>query len=159
MDFLLSLFGWATPTIVGWLIALVVFLVAEAATAGLVSLWFAGGALAGLIVSLCGGRFLLQFVVFLAVSAALLAALRPLARKYITPKKERTNADRVVGKEAIVTERIDTLAGTGAVKISGVEWTARTQDRTVVEPGELVRILRIEGAKVTVEPVQVPAHN
>ena len=152
-----TLFAWLSPSTVGWLIALVVFLLAEAATAGLVSLWFAGGSLAAVVVSLCGGRFLWQFLVFLAVSAALLAALRPLTKKFISPKKEPTNADRVVGREAIVTERIDTLAGTGAVKISGAEWTARTQERLVIEPGETVRILRIEGAKVTVEPVQVPA--
>ena len=149
MDFLSSAFGQGAPYAIIWIAALILFLLVEAATVGLVSLWFAGGSLAALIAALCGGPFWLQIVLFLLASAGLLAALR-----FVTPRKVRTNADRVVDQEALVTERIDPLSGTGAVKVGGVEWTARASGGTVIEAGTLVKVLRIEGAKVTVTPVE-----
>lgn len=144
------------PTVL-WLAALILFLIVEAATVGLVSIWFAGGALAALVASFFHAPGWLQLVLFLVVSAALLAGLRPFARRFITPRRTATNADRVLGAEAIVTETIDNVRGTGAVRVGGVEWTARSAGQDVIEPGALIRILRIEGAKVTVEPVQNPA--
>ena len=80
-----------------WLVLMVVFLVVEALTVTVVSLWFAGGALAGLIVAMLGGPVWLQATVFLAVSAILLACLRPVIRKQFTPKISSTNVDAVVG--------------------------------------------------------------
>ena len=154
MDFLSSAFGQGAPYAIIWIAALILFLLVEAATVGLVSLWFAGGSLAALIAALCGGPFWLQIVLFLLVSAGLLAALRPFVRRFVTPRKVHTNADRVVDQEALVTERIDPLSGTGAVKVGGVEWTARASGGTVIEAGTLVKVLRIEGAKVTVTPVE-----
>ena len=140
-----------SQAVIGWLIAIVVFIVAEAATVALVSVWFMGGALAALIASLCGAELWLQIVLFFAVSAALLLALRPLSKKLLRRKKVATNADRNIGRTAIVTEEIDNLLGTGAVKISGVEWSARSADGSRIEKGAVVRVLRIEGVKVCVE--------
>ena len=86
-----------------WVAAMVVFGIAEAATVNLVSVWFVAGSLAALIVQLLGGSPLLQIAAFLVVSAVLLALLRPFARKFVSPKRTATNADRVLGQEAYVT--------------------------------------------------------
>ncbi len=136
-----------------WLVAMVVFVAAEAATVSLVALWFVGGALAALILSLLGAGVAAQFIVFAVVSAVLLALFRPLLRKYIAVKKTSTNADRLVGQQAVVTRRIGGGIDAGEVKVAGVLWTALAD--TPVEPGAHVEILRVEGAKVYVDPVPV----
>ena len=134
-----------------WLVLLIVFAVLEASTVSLVSIWFMGGALTALIAALCGAEIWLQVVLFFVVSIALLLCLRPLSKKLLKKKKVATNADSNIGKTAVVTETIDNLRGTGAVKFSGVEWSARSVDDSVLEKDAVVRILRIEGVKVCVE--------
>ena len=134
-----------------WLVALIIFAVAEAATVGLVCIWFAGGALAALIIAGVGGPLWLQITVFLFVSAMLLALLRPMMRKIILPQKTATNADRHLGQTALVTEEINNLMETGAVKLDGVIWTARSGNDEVIPAGTIIRVLRIEGVKVVVE--------
>ena len=103
------------PLIV-WFVAMLVFLTIEAGTVGLVSIWFSVGALAGLLAAALGASVPVQIIVFVAVAAACLAGLRPMVRKYITPRLVRTNVDAIVGKEAVVTEDIDNLQARGAVK-------------------------------------------
>lgn len=144
------------PELFFWIAAFLAFGVLEAATVSLVSIWFMGGALAALAAAFLGGGFVIQLILFLAVSAGLLACLRPFMKKYVDPRRTRTNADRILGKEGIVTETIDNLRGTGAVKVDGVEWTARSQQEQVIEKGAVVRILKIEGVKIFVEPVKTP---
>ena len=134
-----------------WLALLIVFAVLEASTVSLVSIWFMGGALTALIEALCGAEIWLQIILFFVVSIALLLCLRPLSKKLLKKRKVATNADSNIGKTAVVTETIDNLRGTGAVKISGVEWSARSVDDSVLEKDAVVRILRIEGVKVCVE--------
>ena len=112
-----------------WLALIVVFAVIEGATTALTTVWFIGGAL---------------------------AALRPLVKKYLRPRTVRTNAAGNIGREAIVTEAIDNLHETGAVRPSGVEWTARSADGSPVAAGTVVRIDAIEGVKLIVTPVPVP---
>jgi membrane protein implicated in regulation of membrane protease activity len=145
--------------IIAWLAALIAFAVLEAATVNLVSIWFIGGSLAGLITAACGGPVWLQLVLFVGVSALLLACLRPFLKKYVNPKKVATNADRNIGKTAVVTERIDNVAGTGAAKVNGVEWTARTADGSTVEVGALVTVQKIEGVKLCVVPTVAAAQS
>ena len=140
-----------------WLGLMVLFILVEAATVTMVSLWFAGGALAALVVSLLGGGFLLQMIAFLAVSTALLALLRPLARKHFTPKLTRTNVDSVIGMEGYVTADIDNVAATGTVKLGAMEWTARSVSGEKISTGTLVKVEKIEGVKAFVSPVEVPA--
>lgn len=137
-----------------WAGLLVVFIVGEAATVGLASIWFAAGALAALICALLGGPLWLQIVLFLLLSALCLAAIRPLAQKHLNNKVEPTNADRVIGAEAIVTEDIDNLRAAGAVRIGGAIWSARSENDAPIPAGTLVRVLRIEGVKVFVEQVK-----
>lgn len=140
------------PSVV-WLALLILFAVAEAVSVGLISIWFAAGALAALLSTFFTDSVLVQIVLFLVVSAVTLALVRPLARKYMTPKNEATNADRVIGKEAVVTEDIDNLNGHGAVTVGGVTWTARSDTGAVIPAGATVTVLRIEGVKVFVTPL------
>ena len=141
-----------------WLILLVVFLVVEASTVTLVSAWFAAGALAAMAVSLLGGAVWLQTVLFLAVSVVLLIALRPLVRKYITPKLTATNVDSVIGSTGLVTVAIDNVSATGQVKLGAMVWTARSTSGTGIPEGTLIRVDKIEGVKVFVSPAEVSAN-
>ena len=138
-----------------WLVLLLLFAGGEAVSVGLTSIWFAAGALAALIAALLGGALWIQITLFLAVSLLCLAAVRPLAKRYLNDKVEATNADRVIGAEAKVTEDIDNIHGKGAVIIRGMTWSARSQDGAPIPTGTLVKVLRIEGVKVFVE--QIPA--
>ena len=143
--------------IILWLGLMVLFLVVEAATVTMVSLWFAGGALAALAVSLLGGGLVWQMGAFILVSTALLALLRPLARKHFTPKLVRTNVDSIIGTEGYVTANIDNAAATGTVKLGAMEWTARSATGEKISTGTLVKVEKIEGVKAFVVPVEVPA--
>ena len=138
-----------------WLVLLLLFAGAEAASVGLTSIWFAAGALFALIAALLGGPLWIQITLFLTVSVLCLLAVRPLATRHLNSKVEATNADRVIGEQAQVTEDIDNIRGKGAVVIRGVAWTARSEDGSPVPAGSLVKVLRIEGVKVFVE--RVPA--
>lgn len=136
-----------------WLVLMVVFLVMESQTVTMLSLWFGAGALAALIAALCGAELWLQAVIFFVVSIALLAALRPLARKYFTPKITKTNVDSVIGTQGLVTIAIDNIAAQGQVKLGGVEWTARSTSGENIPVGTLVQVDKIEGVKAFVTPV------
>ena len=140
-----------------WLGLVVLFLIVEAATVTMVSLWFAGGALAALAVSALGGGLLLQMLAFILVSTGLLALLRPLARKHFTPKLTKTNVDSVIGTEGYVTADIDNVAATGTVKLGAMEWTARSATGEKISTGTLVKVEKIEGVKAFVTPVEIPA--
>ena len=134
-----------------WLIVLIVLVVGEAATVGLTFIWFAVGALGGLITAVLGGEIWMQVVVFLAVSALTLALVRPLAAQFLKTSRTPTNADRVIGKTAAVTQTIDNTSGTGQVNVSGQIWSARSEHDVVIPSGAEVRVLRIEGVKLFVE--------
>lgn len=134
-----------------WLVAMVVLLIVEAIVPGLVSIWFAIGALAALIAALLNAPLWLQVVWFLAVSAATLVLTRPLAQRYVNSRVQPTNADALIGRDCVVTEDIDNLAGTGAVKIGGKVWTARAEDENEkYAQGDVVKAVRIEGVKLIV---------
>lgn len=139
-------------TIAFWVVALVVFLIVEAVTAGLVSIWFVFGSLVALICAALGAAVWLQIFWFVIVSVATLVLTRPLVKRYVDSRSVATNADRNIGRAAVVTERIDNLAATGAVKLDGVVWTARsTDDAVAIETGERVTVRAIEGVKLIVE--------
>ena len=139
-------------TIAFWAAALVVFLIVEAVTAGLVSIWFVFGSLVALICAALGAAVWLQIFWFVVVSVATLVLTRPLVKRYVDSRSVATNADRSIGRAAVVTERIDNLAATGAVKLDGVVWTARsTDDAVAIEAGERVTVRAIEGVKLIVE--------
>ncbi len=138
-----------------WLALMVLFLIAEAATVSMVSLWFAVGALAALIVTLLGGALWMRLTAFIVVSAVLLLLLRPLARKYVTPKVTATNVDSLVGTQGMVTVAIDNVTGTGQVKLGGMYWTARSTTGAPIPKDTRIRVDRIAGVKAYVTPVSV----
>ena len=133
-----------------WIAAIEVFGIAEAATAGLVSIWFVGGAVAALLAAVFDGPLWLQFLLFIAVSIALLAATRPLARKMLVGAITPTNADRVLRHTARVTETVDNEKPSGAVYIDGKTWTARSEDGKVIAKDTLMNVVRMEGVKLFV---------
>lgn len=134
-----------------WALAAALLLGIEFLTFGLTTIWFAGGALVALLCAVFGAPVWVQVGVFAGVSVALLAATRPLAVKHLNTKRVRTNADALIGQEAIVTGRIDNLHSTGSVQVNGQEWTARSvrEDETI-EKGETVMIRDIQGVKLIV---------
>ena len=136
-----------------WLVLLIGFCIAEGMTAGLVSIWFALGAAAALIAALIGAGPVIQVIAFAAVSLLAMILIRPLAAKIFRTGAEATNADRVIGQEAIVIVPIDGINGTGQVKAGGAVWTARTDGPDIVPEGTRVIVRRIEGVKVIVEPL------
>lgn len=135
-----------------WLAAVIVLGVVEALTVGLVTVWFAVGALAALISSLFGGPLWLQILLFIVVTAVTLVTTRPLVKKYFGKSSHKaTNADMVIGQEAHVTEDIDNLMGSGAVKCMGKEWSARSENGEAIAKGETVTAVKIEGVKLIVK--------
>lgn len=134
-----------------WIALVVALIVIEAATVQLVTIWFAVGAVGGLVACAFNLPVWTQILIFAVVSAVVLAVTRPLVKRFTKNCKNPTNADRYIGKIAIVTEDIDNELGKGAVKIGGLEWTARTVDgqRAVVD--DKVIIESIDGAKFIVK--------
>ena len=133
-----------------WLIAMVACIVLELSTVSLTCIWFALGALAALIAGLCHAPVWLQVFWFFAVSILTLVVTRPLVKKFINEKTIPTNADMLIGQTCVVLEPISNLSETGAVKVGGKVWTARSKDGTVFAPGERVVAVRIEGVKLIV---------
>ena len=128
-----------------WIAAIIIFGVVEAVTAGLTSIWFVLGSMAGLVAAVCNGPIWLQVTLFFVVSIVALAATRPLVTKLMKKDIKPTNADRVLGGSVRVTERIDNDVPTGAVYIDGKTWSARSSTGEIIElrPSRLP-LLRIE---------------
>ena len=136
-----------------WIAAMVIFGVVEAVTVGLASIWFVVGSVAGLIAAICGGPVWLQIALFFVVSIVCLAATRPLVKKLLHKDVTATNADRVLGQTARVTESIDNAVPTGAVYVGGMTWTARSESGQPIPRNAQVKIVRMEGVRLFVEPV------
>ncbi len=139
------------PIAVWWLILAVVLGIIEAASFNLITLWFSIGAVAAMISSFFGIPFIYQVVIFILISALLLYFTKPLIKKFLYIKKEKTNADRIIGEKGIVVEKIDPVNGTGQVKIGGQIWTARSTNDETIELNELVEVQEILGVKVFVK--------
>lgn len=134
-----------------WAALVVLFLIVEATTVQLVSIWCAAGALVSLVAAFLHAKLWLQLVLFFAVSGLMILLLYPLVKKKMVPKPTATNADRVIGQLAVVTETVDNLNATGAVKVGGVEWTARSRDGRVIPEGETATVVKIDGVKLVVK--------
>ncbi|MCC8028324.1 MAG: NfeD family protein [Lachnospiraceae bacterium] len=138
-----------------WLLIFIVMVVVELITMGLTSVWFAGGALAALIVSLAGAGIQAQMVAFLAVSFVLLILVRPWARKHFNHARERTNAQSLIGQMAVVIEEIDNVHAGGRVLIRGQEWAARNVNETEILPVDTtVKVQEISGVRLIVRSVE-----
>ena len=133
-----------------WMIAAGLLAVGEMFTLGFFLGPVAIAAVLAAIVALAGGGVALQWIVFIAVSAASLAVLRPIARRHLrTPMQLRSGTAALVGAPAIVLERVDGRGG--QIKIGGEVWSARSFDEDqAFEPGARVEVLKIEGATALV---------
>lgn len=150
-----EVFAEMSPLVFVWLVAVIVFLGVEISTVTLTSIWFAAGALAAMLVAMFDGNLVAQIIAFIIVAVGLLYATKPWSRKFIDTKKESTNADRAIGQEVRVLERVSNIDLTGRAIVHGMEWTVRTEDdNIIIEQGELVRVVRIEGVKLIVERVE-----
>ena len=135
-----------------WLIIFVACIVVEIITMGLTTIWFAGGSLVASVAAAIGAPLWLQIVLFVAVSLLLLYFTRPIAVKYFNRDRVKTNAESLVGKQAIVISEIDNLQGIGQVTVGGQEWSARTTEEGITLPvGSVVIIRAISGVKLMVE--------
>ena len=135
-----------------WLIAAGILGVGEMHQGGFYLAPFALGAAVAAIVSLLGAGAAVSAVVFVAASAIVFATLRPLARRHRQlPPSIRTGAAALIGRPAIVLERIANNEGVGCVRIDGEVWTARAfDDGEVIEPGSSVHVMAIKGATALV---------
>lgn len=131
---------------------MVVAAILEATTAQLISIWFVVGGVGGLIASLVGASQPAQIWIFALVTAVTLIATRPFVKKVLNTKTISTNADRYLGKIAIVTVEINNTLGTGQVNVLGSVWTARSTDGSVVPVGVRVLVESIDGVKLIVKP-------
>ena len=138
-----------------WIAALVVFTMVEASTGAVVALWFMGGSLVACVLAAFGLPIWLQILSFTVVSFILLLLLRPRLRKMVEDRKTATNADSLVGKIVLVTEDIDNLHNRGAVRVSGVVWTAFSVDGKPIAKETPVRIVSVHGAKLCVETAEI----
>ena len=142
-----------------WIAVTVAFIIIEALTTQLLTIWFAAGAAAAVIATLLDASILVQCIVFVAVSLIALIATRPLVKKLTKQKFSPTNADRFIGETAVVTENINNIAQTGLVRIQGTVWTARSADGEDIPEGETVTVKKIEGVKLIVEKAASPAES
>ncbi len=132
-----------------WLAIMIILVIIEVVTLGLVCIWFAGGALIAAIIAVFGGPWWLQLIAFVAVSAVLLIFTKPVAKKYFTDKIQKTNSEDLVGKKVMVTETVDNVRATGVAVASGLEWTARArEDGVTFDKGEIALVQAIEGVKL-----------
>lgn len=135
-----------------WLSVVIATAIIEALTAGLVIIWFTVGAFFALLSAILGASPTVQIIVFILVSALSLVLTKPLIKKHVTAKTQKTNADRLVGKICEVTESIDNIKAVGAVKAEGLTWSAKSTDGPI-QKGQLVTIVDIKGAHAVVQRV------
>ncbi len=136
-----------------WLGILAVLLVIEGLTTALTTIWFAGGALAAAIASGFGMGIVAQLLLFFCVSLVLLFFTRPAAMKLMNKNTEKTNVDSLLGKTAVVIQKVSNLEQTGQVRINDIEWMARTSDDNIIIPvGTVVVIKEVHGVRLIVEP-------
>jgi membrane protein implicated in regulation of membrane protease activity len=134
-----------------WLAVIIIAIVAEAATAQLVSIWFVVGGIGALIANLCGADLWVQVVVFILLTVLSLICTRPFIKKLLSFKKEETNAGRYIGENVVVITEINNTLGVGQVKVRGSIWAARSEDNSIVRVGKSVIVKSIEGVKLIVE--------
>ena len=134
-----------------WIAVLVAAVVVEALTNDFVAIWFFPAAIVSMVLSLFDVTPWVQLLLFLLIGLVLVVATRPLCRKFLTVKGEKTNVDALVGKTCIVTEEIRNIDEMGEVRLGGLCWSARAADGRVIAVGEQVTVKEIQGVKLIVE--------
>lgn len=135
-----------------WGIVLIGAVLLEVFTEQFVSIWFAFAALVSIILAGLGTPVWAQMMVFIAVTAILLIATRPIVKR-LRGNYVRTNADMNVGKTAVVTESVNNNLSKGRAVIDGVYWKAVSEDGSEIEEGSAVVIKAVDGAKLIVSKI------
>lgn len=131
-----------------WLILIIILTIIEVSTVSLVSIWFVMSAILALITSFITDNLVIQFGVFVIGGVILLILTRNFVKKLLSKHNEKTNSDRVIGMNGVVTEEIKKNVP-GEVKVDGKRWTAIANEN--IKLGEEVKILEICGVKLKVE--------
>lgn len=144
-----------TPMFFLWLGILVLAVFVEALTSSMVSVWFAPAALASMILAAFSVRRWIQVVVFFVLSICFIFLFERFFRRYFKGKaSKRTNTDLLIGQKAMVVEAINNLTGSGAVRLNGQEWSARSESGEEIRKDTVVEVLSISGVKLICKPVQ-----
>lgn len=148
----MTIFGITVSLAVVWLALALIFLIIEAITVGLTTIWFAAGAFVALLLSLLDVNILLQIAVFLIVSLALLFSTRKIFVEKLRAGSQKTNVDALIGREGKVTMAIAPFAP-GQVKVGGQIWTAvGTDPELSIAEDTLIQVQAVEGVKLVVTP-------
>lgn len=132
-----------------WIIVAIVMGLAEVATSGLVSIWFCLSALVTSVVAVFCQSVMVLIAVFVISSTVFLLCTRRFVKKFLKNEPVPTNADRIIGKTAIVTEDIDPISGAGCVTADGKAWSVKAEEP--IDRGSLVKIIAIDGVRLVVK--------
>lgn len=133
-----------------WLVLAAILIISEIVSLGLTTIWFAGGAIVSALVAHFGAHWIVQILIFAAVSFVLLIFTRPIAQKHLMKDMEKTNIDGLIGTLGLVTETIDNGKSEGTVFLDGKEWTARSVNGDTIEKDSKVKVESISGVKLMV---------
>lgn len=136
-----------------WAALILFFMIAEALTVALVSIWFILGGVAAFVAALCGVSFALQIVVFTIVSAIAFLFCRPIMVRTLCRRETATNVDSVVGMEGLVVEEIDNLRSVGRVKANGLTWSAKSVSGEKIPAEQKVVVREVQGVTLLVDKV------
>jgi len=131
-----------------WIAVILLSVFAEAMTTALVAIWFMPSALVATVLAFFKVPLFVQILVFVILSAMFIIFSKTIFNKTLRLRHTPTNADAVIGEQAVVTEQICNLENRGLVKVRGQLWSARSADDTVLDPGEIVSVISIEGVKL-----------
>ncbi len=133
-----------------WLALAAAFALVEGLTVQVISIWFALGSVAGMIASFFGASVTVQVLIAVIISVITLLLFRGFVVKVLKPKNTRTNADSLIGKTIVVTEKVRNVFGEGAGKINGLEWKLKSEDGSDIEAGAEAEIKAIKGVTLIV---------
>ncbi len=140
-----------------WLIAAGIFFVGEIITVGFLIFWLGVGALLAMLISFITESVLIQIATFVISSTILILFTKPLAKRITKSDNIVTNSSSLINKNGIVLSEINTLEGTGQVKVCGEIWSAKTERNINIQEGTQIKVLKIDGVKLIVEPVKTPS--
>jgi len=145
--------------IILWLVVLILAIILELISLGLTSIWFAGGAVVAIIAAFLHANFGIQCGLFVLTTLLLLYFTRPIAVRYFNKDRIKTNAESLVGRQAIVISEVDNLQGIGQATVGGQEWSARNVDDEQILPvGTVAEIVAIDGVKLIIKEIPQPTN-
>ena len=153
----MTIFGITVSAAVMWLMIAGIMAILEAITMGLTCIWFVGGAVCAAIAAAAGAPAVVQIIIFMVVSAILIACTRPLAKKKLNDRVQKTNVESVIGQTGIVEEAIPSYRK-GQVRVDGKVWTA-VSEGSPIDKGRLVKIKSVRGVTLTVEEIEETDQN